>query len=265
MNPTRVNNTYKYKKAKNNMEKKLLISILIISLISINTAFSEDVCRYIPGQTIFRCDDSMPSLVIEPGTEQNLTITCCLTGDAYNNNNTYKTNLDIIEDESFGNQYIDENGTRIYETRVVKYNSSKWIIAYYLPENIKGFETFEVKITYKTPLYDSEYKASVILKSRFDLSVNIPGKMIPKLAILPNIMLPIDYKPLDYRILVLIGIGGTALLILLIITFKSNRFNQKMKRLFKKHKKHEAHHESHKEEHKEQKVEKKEEEGKKHE
>jgi hypothetical protein len=244
MNQIKVNKTYKYKKTKNNMEKKLLISFLIISLISINTVFCEDVCRYIPGQTIFRCDDSMPSLVIVPGTEQNLTINCCVTGDSYNNNNTYKTNLDIINDESFGNQYIDENGTRIYETRVVKYNSSKWISAYYLPEDIKGFETFEVKITYKTPLYDSEYKASVILKSRFDLSINIPGKMIPKLAILPNIILPIDYKPLDYRIYVLIGIGAVALLILLIITFKSNKINQKLKRLLKKKNKSKIHQKS---------------------
>jgi hypothetical protein len=235
------------------MDKKLLIAILTISIISINIAFSEDVCKYVAGQTIFRCDNSMPNLVITPGTEQNLTINCCLTGDSYNNTDNYNAHINIVLNQSFGKQYV-ENETRITEINLVIYNSSKWIADYYLPENITGFQAFPVTITYKTPLFSNEYIKGAVLKSRFDLSVNIPGTMIPQLAILPNIMLPADYKPIDYMIYVYLIGGAVLLAILFIITFKSSKINQKVKGLLGKLKRKEKKQETQKE----PKVEKKE-------
>ncbi|MFA5333046.1 MAG: hypothetical protein WC376_00945 [Candidatus Nanoarchaeia archaeon] len=260
MNQTKIKNNYKEQETKKTMEKKLLITILMLLTLTLSAAFSEDVCRYIEGQTIFRCNDAMPNLVIVPGTEQNLTIYCCLTGEDYNNTDVYEGNIDITFNESYRTQYV-ENGTRMTQYNIDYYNASKWISAYYLPENITGFETFSVIITFKAPAFSNEYKASMSLKARFDLSIDIFGDMIPQLAILPIIKLPIDYKPIDYKIYIY-SIGGAFLLIiLLVITFKNNKINQKIKRLFKKHKKSEAHHEPDKET-KEQKVEKKEEEKK---
>ena len=246
MNQAEIKNNYKWQEPKKVMNKKLLTALLIISIISINTAFSEDVCKYIAGQTIFRCDNSMPNLVIIPGTEQNLTINCCLTGDSYNNTDVYEADINIVLNETFMNQYM-ENGTRITETNLVIYNSSKWIADYYLPENIAGFQAFPVTITYKTPLFSNEYIKGAVLKSRFDLSVNIPGTMIPQLAILPNIMLPADYKPKDYMIYVYLISGAALLLALFIITFKSSKINQKVKGLLRKLKRTQKKYDTHQE------------------
>ncbi|MDD4353436.1 MAG: hypothetical protein PHN56_03180 [Candidatus Nanoarchaeia archaeon] len=229
----RLNKPYKEKETKKLMENKLLIAILILSTITLNTAYSEDVCRYIEGQTIFRCDDALPNLIIIPGTEQNLTIYCCLTGDSYNNTNSYQGNIKILPNYTYRNEYF-ENGTMISEILIKFYNASKWISAYYLPEDITGFQTFPVIITFKAPTFSNEYKEGMILNARFDLSIHILGKMIPQLAIIPNIMLPADYKTVDYRIYIYIVGAVVLLLVLFIITFKNNRINHKVKGLFRK-------------------------------
>lgn len=253
------NNILKMKKNQQTKKISTPILIFIILLLTINTGFSqEDVCRYISGQTIFRCNEAMPNVVITPGQETNLTIYCCLTGDAYNNSNTYQTNINIVFNETFGRQYV-VNGERITETSKTFYNASQWISKYYLPENVTGFEAFEVIITFNAPMHHSYYKENMVVKSRFDLSINIPGKMIPQLAILPNVRLPADYKPLDYKIYVYTISGAVLLLILILITFKNNKFNQKVRKFFKKSKRTEKKQEE-KEEKKEQEKETKEEE-----
>ncbi|MFA5303404.1 MAG: hypothetical protein WC393_02620 [Candidatus Nanoarchaeia archaeon] len=260
MNQTKIKNNYKEQETKKTMEKRLLITTLMLLTLTLSPAFSEDVCRYIAGQTMFRCNDVLPNIVLIPGQEQNLTVYCCLTGDGLENITINNVNLKILTNETSRKQISEESELKVI-TILKFYNASNWIINSYIPENIYGFEAFPITLTFQMPYFTNEISVGEIVKARFDVSVDINGNMVAQQSILPNIMLPADYKPIDYKVYIY-SIGGAFLLIiLLVITFKNNKINQKIKRLFKKHKKSEAHHEPDKET-KEQKVEKKEEEKK---
>lgn len=234
----RLDNPYKIKRHTKLMQKMKINSILAIfvalSFIGQGFCETEDVCRYIPGQTIFRCNDAMPNVVITPGQETNLTIYCCLTGDLYNNTDKYNLIFNKVPYESYSSQ-SSEGGLRVIHQNIDYYNSTKWISNYYVPETISGFNSFPVIITYSPPLFDSVYDGGLMLKSRLDLSVDIPGKMVLKYAIIPSVRLPIDYKPINYYAAVaFLSTATLAALILFILTFKNNRIYQNIKKSFKK-------------------------------
>ncbi|HLE06923.1 MAG TPA: hypothetical protein VI790_06210 [Candidatus Nanoarchaeia archaeon] len=201
--------------------------IALIILLTIGCASAEDVCRYIPGQTIFKCNDVLPNIVVMPGTSANLTIYCCLTGDTLNNTETnYNTQITIIHNETFRKQ-ISTNGTLSIQENLKIYKASDWITSIDAPESLLGFEEFPIKVELSIPYDNSLYPAEII-KARFDVLVDLPGGMAPNIAVLPNIIISQGWAPINYNLIYTVIIVSIIIIAGLFI-FKRLKRNKMMK------------------------------------
>jgi len=213
----------------NNQMRKLL---LLIPLLMMSAVMADDVCRYTPGQTIFRCNDVLPNAVIAPGTTGNITIYCCLTGDDYNTTDEYNVIINVITNYTHNKRITDPNGTVYYQLVTDDYEPSRWITSIDYPTTASGFEAFPITIYFNMPSYGSGFLPSTSFRGRFEVMMDIPGGASPNIVIFPLIQIPGDWNPLNYPLM--IGLPVAAVIGIVVgIMFKKKRCHKKMKKASK--------------------------------
>ncbi|MFA5406664.1 MAG: hypothetical protein WC307_04895 [Candidatus Nanoarchaeia archaeon] len=206
--------------------------LLILPLLLMSAVMADSVCKYTPGQTIFRCSDVLPTTVITPGTTGNLTIYCCLTGDAYNTTDEYNIIFNIINNDTSRDRVTLSNGSIGYQTSITYYTASNWVTSVDYPETATGFEAFPVTVYFSVPVYEIGFLPGTIFKARFDVRLNTGGTLGLNIGVLPNIIIPGDYNPLTYPLMVglpVAGIIGVGVYIML----KKKKHHRKMKKASK--------------------------------
>ncbi len=217
--------TLKSSQLLSNSMKRLLLILLLL-----NASLADNVCKYVPGQTIFRCDNVVPTSVITPGTEGEITVYCCFTGDLFNNSDEYSIITDIVTNHTFRKQHVYPNGSVWVSSNNTIYQASYWITSVDAPESAKGFTPFPVTIHFKMPSSGEGFLPGALFKARVDVMADLPGALTPNIPVLPNIMIPSDWTPFNAFKPVIIS---SLLLLAGIIIFKKVKFT-------KNHKKHET-------------------------
>jgi len=206
----------------NKMKRMLLLLPLLL-----NITFADEVCKYIPGQTIFRCDNVLPNIVFTPGGSGNLTIYCCLTGNNFNTTDKYPVSVTIITNKTFRKQVTDANGAIKVETNLKIYDGSYWITSVDAPDSYKGFEAFPITVHFNTPASYPKFSPGALLKARFDVLMNIPGSMAPNIAVLPNMIVSQDWNPFNWTLILFIV---TIISIVVAIIFKKAKQHKKIRK-----------------------------------
>ena len=146
-------------------------------------------CYYVQGGFNFNCTPTNPTLYLLAGQAGSVEVTCCFTGNSWNNTNQARVLVNQRDEWFYKIPQPDGSSKSMTEL----YPGTQYITNIEAPEESRGFQTFKVKIDFQVPA-DMQFQSQGT-PSRVDISLDILPEPIPSNPIVVVIKQKVEPPP----------------------------------------------------------------------